>query len=160
MRPSGTAAPPAPWPRGRGDMKRLILALSAVGMCVPAWAQAPASSPSPAPAASPGAWKAGDPPAEMTTYYFVMLVKGPKWTGQSNPDLMKQHLAHLRSMWAAGKVVIAGPLTDDGTTRGLCVYKVGSLDEARALASDDPAVKAGRLAVEVHPWMVQKGILP
>jgi uncharacterized protein YciI len=73
---------------------------------------------------------------------------------------MKQHLAHLRSMWVAGKMVIAGPLLDDGATRGLAIYKVGSIEEARALASDDPAVKAGRLAVEVHPWMVQKGILP
>ncbi len=141
-------------------MKKTILALAFLGMSVPAWAQAPAASASPAPAPSPGAWRAGEPPAEMTTYQFVMLVKGPKWTGQSNPDLMKQHLAHLRSMWAAGKMVIAGPLTDDGSTRGLCVYKVGSLDEARALASDDPAVKSGHLAVEAHPWMVQKGILP
>jgi hypothetical protein len=38
--------------------------------------------------------------------------------------------------------------------------KVSSVEEVRTLASDDPAVKAGRLAVEVHPWMVQKGILP
>jgi uncharacterized protein YciI len=89
-----------------------------------------------------------------------MLVKGPNWTGTSNPELMKQHLAHLRRMWEAGKMVIAGPLLDDGNTRGLCIYKVASVEEAKKLASDDPAVKAGRLAVEVHPWMVQKGILP
>src|SRR5262249_55037542 len=111
---------------------------------------APAAASAPAP----------EPPPEMTTYYFVMLVKGPSWTGESNPDLMKQHLAHLRRMWEAKKLVIAGPLLDDGTTRGLGIYKVASADEAKTLASEDPAVKAGRLAVEVHPWMVQKGILP
>jgi uncharacterized protein YciI len=102
-------------------------------------------------------------PPEMTTYYMVMLVKGPKWTAERSPaleQLQKDHLAHLRSMHAAGKLVLAGPLTDGGTIRGLAVYKVGSLEEARAAAEADPAVKAGRMAVEVHPWMVQKGILP
>jgi len=126
--------------------KTMGLAVLALTFALPLWAQTPEPSPSPAP--------------EMMTYYFVMLVKGPGWTGKSDPDLMKQRLAHLRRMWAAGKMVVAGPLLDEGNTRGLCVYKVGSLEEARALASGDPAVKAGRLAVEVHPWMVQKGILP
>lgn len=62
-------------------------------------------------------------------------------------------------MYKAGKTVIGGPLTDNGTIRGLVVYKTG-VEEARALASEDPAVKAGHFAVEAHPWMVQKGILP
>jgi len=141
-------------------MKTTTTAVLAPAIAAPVWAQSPAPLASPAAVASPSAWKAGEPPPEMTTYYFVMLVKGPNWTGQSNPDLMKQHLAHLRSMWEAKRLVIAGPLLDDGNTRGLCVYKVSSVEEARTLASEDPAVKAGRFAVEVHPWMVQKGILP
>jgi hypothetical protein len=71
------------------------------------------------------------------------------------------------SEWKAGEppvemttYYLAGPLTDGGTIRGLCVFKAASLEEARAFEDDDPAVKAGRLAVEAHPWMVQKGILP
>jgi len=141
-------------------MKTMGLAVLALTVAVPLAAQAPGASPAPAPSASAGTWKPGEPPPEMVTYQFVMLVKGPSWTGQSNPDLMKQHLGHLRAMWAAGKMVLAGPLTDDGNTRGLCIYKVSSPEEAKRLASEDPAVKSGHLAVEVHPWMVQKGILP
>jgi hypothetical protein len=41
----------------------------------------------------------------------------------------------------------------------MCVYRVGSIDEARKLAEDDPAVKAGRLRVEVMTWYVQKGYM-
>ncbi len=73
-------------------MKTTLVAVLALALAAPVWAQAQAPSASPAPAASPAAWKAGEPPPDMMTYYFVMLVKGPNWTGQSNPDLMKQHL--------------------------------------------------------------------
>jgi uncharacterized protein YciI len=37
---------------------------------------------------------------------------------------------------------------------------VASIDEARALAETDPAVKAGRLAMDIHPWLVPEGVLP
>jgi uncharacterized protein YciI len=48
---------------------------------------------------------------------------------------------------------------DDGFWRGMVVFKADSLAEAEALAASDPSVQAGRLAFEVHPWMVEKGSL-
>ena len=144
-------------------MRTLVRGVLTLALAVPGAAPTPASSP--APAASPRAsdWRPGEPPPAMTTYYLVMLVKGPRWTPDTSPaleQLQKDHLAHLRELNMAGKLVLAGPLTDGGTIRGLGVFKVGSIEEARALEESDPMVKAGRLAVEVHPWMVQKGILP
>jgi uncharacterized protein YciI len=106
------------------------------------------------------------PPAtapEMVTYYFGMLVKGPKWTPGPTPELEKlqeEHLAHIGSMAKTGKLVVAGPLSDNGFIRGILIFKTATLEEAKALAESDPAVKAGRLVVEIHPWMVQKGVLP
>jgi uncharacterized protein YciI len=100
---------------------------------------------------------------EMTTYYFGMLLKAEKWTPEVTPEstaLQEQHMAHIVAMDKAGRLVLAGPLLDDGTIRGLLVYKAASLEEAKAWAEADPAVKAGRLKVEMHPWMVKKGILP
>ena len=55
---------------------------------------------------------------------------------------------------------LAGPLGDDGDWRGVLIYRTKTLEEAQTLANDDPAVKAGRLVVTMHPWMVQRGILP
>lgn len=101
------------------------------------------------------------PPFEMTTYTLGLLVKGPKWTAEETPELQKLqegHLAHINDMARSGALLAAGPLTDNGTIRGIFVFKV-SVDEARALAEKDPAVKAGRLALELHPWMTAKGVL-
>jgi len=58
------------------------------------------------------------------------------------------------------KLVVAGPFGDNGRLRGIFVFKVNSIDEARSLAATDPAVQAGRLALQIHPWTVPEGILP
>jgi uncharacterized protein YciI len=99
----------------------------------------------------------------MVTYYMGLLRRGPQWTAEATSaveQLQREHLAHIRGMAATGKLVLAGPFTDGGELRGIFVFKVDTLEEARALAEADPAVKAGRLVVEMHPWMVEKGILP
>ncbi len=106
---------------------------------------------------------ADDMPSNMTTYYFGVLVKGPKWTAEASPErakIQEGHIAHLTAMWKAGKLVLAGPLGDDGDWRGVLIYRTKTLEEAQTLANDVPAVKAGRLAVTMHPWWVERGILP
>jgi uncharacterized protein YciI len=59
----------------------------------------------------------------------------------------------------AGHLKVAGPIGDqpDEGWRGLCFYQVGSLDEARRFAESDPAVRAGRLVVDVMHWYTKKG---
>lgn len=106
---------------------------------------------------------AAEMPPNMTTYYFGVLMKGPKWSAEATPErasIQEGHMAHLQAMWKAGKLVLAGPLADDGDWRGVLIYRTKTLDEAQRLANDDPAVKAGRLVVTLHPWMVERGILP
>lgn len=113
------------------------------------------------PATGLPAAEATAPPFEMTTYTLGLLVKGPKWTAEETPALQKlqeSHLAHIGEMARSGALLAAGPLTDNGTIRGILIFKV-SMEEAKALAEQDPAVKAGRLTVELHPWMTAKGAL-
>jgi uncharacterized protein len=110
---------------------------------------------------------AGETPPEappgMATYYFGILVKGPKWSPEETPEraqIGEGHMAHIREMAAAGKLVLAGPFLEDGDWRGILIYKTDTLEEAQKLADEDPAVKAGRLAVTMHPLLLQKGVLP
>ena len=96
---------------------------------------------------------------EMTTYYVGFLYRGPKWTPEQTPEteaLQKAHLANIQKMAEAGKLLVAGPFTDGGDLRGLYVFRVATMEEAQALAATDPAVKAGRLRLEFHPWFAAK----
>ncbi len=94
-------------------------------------------------------------------YAFVLLRRGPNADAFAEPELARlqeQHLAHLRAMTDAGKLVAAGPFRDqpDASLRGLCFYACG-VDEARELAARDPSVQAGRMAAEVMTWLTEQG---
>ena len=52
---------------------------------------------------------------------------------------------------------VIGP--PDPSLRGLTFYRAGSLEEARRLAEADPAVRAGRLAVEIMTWYCPPGTM-
>jgi len=101
--------------------------------------------------------------SELKTYYFGLISRGPKWTAERTPEtdkLQAGHMANINAMAKAGKLVIAGPFDNAGNYSGVFVFKVDTIEEAKALSAADPAVVAGRLAVDVHPWMVLKGSLP
>lgn len=102
-------------------------------------------------------------PDKLMTAYIAFLVRGEKWTPDKTPEteaIQKAHLANIVRLAELKKLVVAGPFGDDGTLRGIFVFRVDSIDEARALAATDPAVKAGRLVLQIHPWVVPEGILP
>ncbi len=65
-------------------------------------------------------------------------------------------------MGATGKLILAGPFEIEGTPpnaiAGILLFNIATIDEARAMASEDPAIKAGRFTLEVLPWYGPKGI--
>jgi uncharacterized protein len=104
---------------------------------------------------------------ERAIYYVYLLKKGPTWFPDSTPEidaLQEAHLSNLRRLREEGKLVLSGPLLDSfqlsGEIRSLGVLKAKSLAEAQDWISTDPMVKVGRLVVELHVWMVPKGVLP
>jgi uncharacterized protein YciI len=95
------------------------------------------------------------------SYAFVLLrrpANAPDFPDNELDRIQEQHLAHLAAMAAAGKLVSAGPFSDqdDESLRGLCFYATG-VEEARELAGRDPAVRAGRLVVDVMTWWTKEG---
>ncbi|MFD2246011.1 YciI family protein [Pontibacter ruber] len=96
---------------------------------------------------------------KMKTYYMAFLKRGPYQptdTAEVN-SIQRAHMAHIRKMAADGKLVMAGPFLDNGDLRGIFIFDVATLEEAKALTEADPAVKAGKLIMELHPWLSQRG---
>jgi uncharacterized protein YciI len=139
----------------------LLLALTLLAQA----AQAQSAPPSqPKAEDSPPATKPATPPIEFESYQFVILQRPehPREYPQDKLEEIQQaHLAHLGHLAESGKLLVAGPLGDqpDPRMRGLEIFRAGSLEEAKRLAGEDPAVKAGRLEVVVMTWYTEKGAM-
>jgi uncharacterized protein YciI len=96
---------------------------------------------------------------KLKTYHLVLLKKGPHRDQDSAAAARIQaaHLANINRLFKEGKLDIAGPVLDDGDLLGIFVLNVGSREEAERLTKADPAVKAGRLVMEIHPWLSAPG---
>lgn len=99
---------------------------------------------------------------KFETVYFGFLNSGPNrgQDAEAAKRLQAEHIAYMEAQSKQGGLIVAGPFVDGGTRRGVVVYRTSSAEEARSRAEGDPAVKAGRLTVELHPWQVPQGALP
>ena len=100
----------------------------------------------------------------LEAYELVVLRRpegAPSFDEETLERIQREHLAYHAGLRAAGQVVTNGPVTDqpDESLRGLTFYRTGSLAEARRLAEPDPAVRAGRLAVDVMTWYCPAGTM-
>lgn len=77
----------------------------------------------------------------------ISYLQDPAVVGSHRPN----HRAYLTSLLEAGKLVIAGPFTDD--SGALIVYEAEDLAEAEDLIRNDPFHAAGVfLKWDVRPW--------
>lgn len=90
----------------------------------------------------------------MKQYVMAFLKKGPN-RSQDSTERTKLQMAHLKNIQKLaneGKLIIAGPFLDDQDIRGIFIFNVSTIEEAQQLTETDPAIKAGSLIMELHPW--------
>jgi uncharacterized protein YciI len=102
------------------------------------------------------------PPADFDEYQLVLLERSataPDLDEEAAATLQRRHLGHFAKMRRAGLMTAAGPIRDDAAVAGICLYRAGTVERARRLAEDDPAVRAGRFDVRVLQWFTAKGAI-
>lgn len=130
---------------------RVLFLLLAILAIVPAFAQNKADNKVKIPS---------DKGFEMKRYYLVLLHKGPKRASMTDTALINKiqagHLANISRLADMGKIIVAGPCADDTNLRGIFIFDCHSQIEVEDLLATDPAIAAGRLSYEIHPWMTGK----
>ena len=101
---------------------------------------------------------------DLEAFELVLLrtpENAPAYDDAELQRIQAEHLAHHARLRESGQVVTNGPVRDqpDASLRGLAFYRTGSLEQARQLAEADPAVRAGRLAVEIMTWYCPPGTM-
>ena len=100
------------------------------------------------------ATKVGADDYGMRKYVMAFLKAGPNRSQDSTEAarLQKAHLDNIGRLAEEGKLSLAGPFLDDGELRGIYIFNVETLEEAKKLTETDPAIQQGRLVMELHPW--------
>lgn len=91
----------------------------------------------------------------MRSYVMVILKTGPTTdlTKEQQAELFKGHMANIGRLASEGKLAVAGPMVkNDKGYRGIFVFDVATVEEAKALVESDPAVAAGIFDYEAYGW--------
>ena len=94
------------------------------------------------------------PGNHVRQYWFVMLTAGNTRNQDSATaaGIQEAHMANINKLYYDGKLKVAGPFGDEGKWIGLFIFDCETKEEVEKLVKTDPAVSAGRLAYEIHPW--------
>lgn len=91
----------------------------------------------------------------MKKYVMAFLKSGPN-RSQSEEEaaqLQKAHMDNIGRLANEGNLVLAGPFLDpESDLRGIYIFNTEDINVAKSWTASDPAIQAGRLVMELHPW--------
>ena len=90
----------------------------------------------------------------MRNYVLVVLKTGPNRVaeGSERDAMFKGHFANMKRLSTEGKLVLAGPFDGVDGWRGLFIFAVTDIDEAKQLVATDPVVAKGEMVAEFHQY--------
>ncbi len=90
----------------------------------------------------------------MRKYVVAFLKRGPNrsLSEQEAAALQRAHLDNIHRLAAENKLSVAGPFFGDGDLRGIYIFNIDDLEEAKRLTETDPAIQAGSLVMELKLW--------
>src|SRR4029077_2200859 len=98
-------------------------------------------------------------PAKPKQFIYVLhlvprLYDDKNWTNDDNAAL-DRHLARFKHAIESGELILAGRTLESGDkTFGIAIFKAPDEAAARQFMESDPAVVAGLMTAELHPFAV------
>ena len=98
-------------------------------------------------------------PAKSRQFIYVLrlvprLHDDKAWTKEDNMALQR-HVARFQHAIETGELILAGRTLESGDkTFGIAIYKAPDEAAARQFMESDPAVVAGLMTAELHPFAV------
>ena len=82
----------------------------------------------------------------------LLMIPGPTPVpeGEKRTEMFRGHFANMERLAAEGKLAYAGPLDGVDGWRGLFIFAVSDIEEARQLAETDPVLVNGEMVAEYH----------
>lgn len=91
----------------------------------------------------------------MKTYVMAFLRSGKVSSKdkEESQRLQMEHLKNIVRLAEEGVLVLAGPfMSSDQDIRGIYIFDVATVEDAKKLTETDPAIQAGVLEMELIPW--------
>ena len=89
------------------------------------------------------------------TYVYLVRPTRANFNETSTPEedaIVGAHFTRLKNMLASGDLLLAGPCAD--AAFGIVIFYADSLETAREIMENDPAVKQGVFSAELHQYHV------
>ena len=90
----------------------------------------------------------------MRSYVLVVLKSGATKVpaGPERDEMFKGHFANINRLVAEGKLVLAGPFDGADGWRGLFIFAVSDIEEAKKYVATDPVIVKGEMSAEYHKY--------
>ena len=90
----------------------------------------------------------------MKSYVFCVLKTGTAniTDAAKRNEIFAGHMKNIQKLAVEGKLVVAGPFADGGDKRGLFIFNVATIEEAKALVETDPVITSGMMVYELTKW--------
>jgi uncharacterized protein YciI len=91
----------------------------------------------------------------MKKYVFCLLKTGSNTTAtkEESQKLFEGHMTNIGRLAKEGKLVLAGPfMKNERNYRGIYIFNVNSIEEAKEFVATDPAVQSNLLEAELTLW--------
>ena len=133
--------------------------LLAASLVLASCANAPSAPPAPDDAALAKTWGADE--RGMRGYVLVILKGGPNKMapGPERDAMFQGHFANIQRLADEGKLAIAGPTDNTDGWRGIFVFTVKDIEEAKALTATDPVIIHGEMVAEYHKLYATAGLM-